>query len=51
MVTQLYENELFPELQFSRKQSQNSEVEANERESSLEMPKFDESDEERATSQ
>ena len=44
-VHQLYEDELFPELEFSRKYSENSQLEApHEHDSSMELPKFADSD-------
>ena len=49
---QLYDEELFPELEFSRKQSENSQLDAPNNESSFSLPKFEVSDdEEKANSQ
>ena len=51
-VHQLYDEELFPELEFSRKQSENSQLDAPNNESSFSLPKFEVSDdEEKANSQ
>ena len=43
----LYQEELFPELSFSRKQSENSQMDhASSHNSSFELPNFEQSDDE-----